>query len=149
MINPYLQMYGLGTSQQQAEQAMANPQWTAFNQYLANLQGLGGMTNPAAAAQAMQNYQSPQQQTIGNLLAFGSMASGFAKGPATGSDIRAKKDIEPAGLGTGLYRWRYKWEGEDTPRHLGPMAQDVQKAAPSAVSTLNGMLAIPSALVER
>jgi hypothetical protein len=24
------------------------------------------------------------------------------------SDVRAKKDVEPAGLGTGLYRWRYK-----------------------------------------
>jgi hypothetical protein len=148
MINPYLQMYGLGQSQQQAEQAMANPQWTAFNQYLANLQGLGGMTNPAAAAQAMQNYQSPQQQTIGNLLAFGSMASGAMRGPTT-SDIRAKKDVEPAGLGTGLYRWRYKWEGEDTPRHIGPMAQSVAEVAPSAVTTLNGLLAIPSALVER
>jgi hypothetical protein len=149
MINPYLQMYGLGQSQQQAEQAMANPQWTAFNQYLQNLQGLGGMTNPAAAAQAMQGYQSGTQQGIGNLLAFGGLgAQMFGRGPTT-SDIRAKKDVEPAGLGTGLYRWRYKWEGEDTPRHLGPMAQSVAEVAPSAVTTLNGLLAIPSALVER
>jgi hypothetical protein len=29
------------------------------------------------------------------------------------------------------------------------MAQDVAEVAPSAVTTLNGLLAIPSALVER
>jgi hypothetical protein len=41
MINPYLQMYGLGTQQQQAEQAMANPQWTAFNQYMQTCRASG------------------------------------------------------------------------------------------------------------
>ena len=143
-INPYLQLYGLGQQQQQALQNQANPQYNALNQYIAQLQSLGGMTNPAAAAQAMQGYQSGTQQTVGNLLALGGTAAKFS-----GSDVRMKKDIEPAGVGSGLYRWRYKDEPSSRPRHLGPMAQDVQKVAPSAVATLEGMLAIPTALVER
>jgi hypothetical protein len=65
------------------------------------------------------------------------------------SDERLKKDIEPAGLGTGFIAGATRMSRRDTPRHLGPMAQDVAEVAPSAVTTLNGLLAIPSALVER
>jgi hypothetical protein len=144
MINPYLQMYGMGQQQQQAEQGMANPQWTAFNQYLSNLQGLGGMTNPAAAAQAMQGYQSGTQQGIGNLL---SRSAGSP--PRRSRTSASRRTSSPRAWARGLYRWRYKDEPASSPRHLGPMAQDVQKVAPSAVSTLAGLLAIPSALVER
>ena len=89
-INPYLQMYGLGQQQQQALQGAANPQYNALNQYIAQLQGLGGMTNPAAAAQAMQGYQSGGQQMIGNVLQGAGTAAGVA-GLFMMSDERLKR----------------------------------------------------------
>lgn len=50
------------------------------------------------------------------------------------SDERAKEDVEEIGRmadGTPLFRWRYKGDSEI---HVGPMAQDVEKRHPDAVS---------------
>jgi hypothetical protein len=89
----------------------------------------------------MQGYQSGGQQMFGNMLALGGLGSMMF------SDARLKEDVEPVGVGTGLYRWRY--EGEPGSRHLGPMAQDVAEVAPSMVQVLDGMLTIPAVLAER
>jgi hypothetical protein len=151
-LGAYGSAMGLGQQQQQSEQAIANPQWQALNQYIQQLQGVGSLANPAAGAQAMQGYQSGGQQMFGNAMGVAGLAAKTAPYwmPAMmASDRRVKKDVEPAGLGSGLYRWRYLWEGEDRPRHLGPMAQDVAAVAPSAVERLDGLLAIPAQLVER
>jgi hypothetical protein len=144
MINPYLQMYGLGQQQQQAEQAMANPQWTAFNQYL---------QQPAGA----RRHDQPGRRRPGDAGLPERHAAGHRQSASVGglppavwaSDERLKKDIEPAGLGTGFIAGATRMSRRARRATWGPMAQDVQKVAPSAVTTLNGLLAIPSALVER
>jgi hypothetical protein len=54
------------------------------------------------------------------------------------SDRRAKTDIEKVGkLDNGLkvYAYRYKDGG---PRHIGVMAQEVEKRKPDAVKTVSG-----------
>ena len=54
------------------------------------------------------------------------------------SDRRAKKDIVKVGKvdDLNLYRYRYKGEDKSTPKHLGVMAQEVEKVKPEAV--ING-----------
>jgi hypothetical protein len=141
VTSPLATMYGIGQQQQQGQERLNNSDWAGMQQYLNMLGQIGGTTNPGAGAQAMQGYQSQGQQTFGNMLALA------GTGAMIFSDERLKEDIEPVGVGSGLYRWRYK--GEEGSRHLGPMAQDVAEVAPSMVQVLNGMLAIPAALVER
>ena len=57
------------------------------------------------------------------------------------SDKRLKKDIEPAGQGPAgipVYKYRFKGALADSPKQQGPMAQDVQKVVPQAVSQIPG-----------
>ena len=99
-------------------------------------------------------YNTQQQasnQLIGGLLGFG---AGVIK-----SDRRSKENIEPMGsvlavagdeprMGSvfgdndkdelPIYRYSYKDDPTGT-RHIGPMAQDVQKIDPKAVKTIGGV----------
>jgi hypothetical protein len=56
---------------------------------------------------------------------------------ASASDKRLKKDIKQVGkdgvLGLKTYEYRYKGEDKDAPKHVGFMAQEVQKVLPQAV----------------
>ena len=57
------------------------------------------------------------------------------------SDKRLKKDIEPAGQGPAgipVYKYRFKGALAGSPKQQGPMAQDVQKVVPQAVSQIPG-----------
>ena len=53
------------------------------------------------------------------------------------SDKTLKKDITPAGAGPAgipVFKYRFKGQPSSAPKIAGPMAQDVQKVAPQAVS---------------
>lgn len=83
-------------------------------------------------AQQMQNYgikNSNYQQAMGGLFDLASAAT------TKYSDVRLKKDIEPAGQvdGHNIYQYRYKDEDESTPKHTGVMAQEVERTRPDAV----------------
>jgi hypothetical protein len=95
-------------------------------------------------AQQQQNYQTAQSgwnATMGGLMGLG---AGIIK-----SDERAKQNIVPMGTvfaatDTGkrkqlpIYEWEYK-PGEGEPgRHVGPMAQGVEKIDKRAVKTIDG-----------
>ena len=57
------------------------------------------------------------------------------------SDKRLKKDIEPVGQGPAgipVYKYRFKGALAGSPKQQGPMAQDVQKVVPQAVSQIPG-----------
>lgn len=76
------------------------------------------------------NTQVGQRQgLIGGLLGFGGQLASL-------SDKRAKKDIKKVGnlKGHGLYEYGYKGKHDDGKRHIGVMAQDVEKKRPDAVS---------------
>ena len=102
---------------------------------------IGGLINQNFAQQ-QQNYQtatSSWNATMGGLLGLGA--------GAIRSDERSKEYIIPMGtvFAAGedgkrkplpISEWSYK--GEDT-RHVGPMAQDVEKIDKSAVTTRDGV----------
>lgn len=81
-----------------------------------------GAVNATNAANALTN------NTFSSLL----NAGGNAGSAAIMSDERVKKDIEPTGI--ELHEYRYKWEPEDGPKHVGVIAQDVEKKFPGDVT---------------
>ena len=58
------------------------------------------------------------------------------------SDKKAKKDINKVGThvpsGLPVYSYRFKGQKPNTPKTVGPMAQDVQKDYPGAVANVGG-----------
>lgn len=77
-------------------------------------------------------YQTKQAQSgglIGGLLGFGGQLASL-------SDKRAKKDVKKVGelKGHGLYEYSYRGKHDDGKRHIGVMAQDVEKKRPDVVS---------------
>jgi hypothetical protein len=106
---------------------------------------IGGLINQNFAQQ-QQNYQTANanwQSTIGGLLGLG----GKLGGAALMSDERVKENIVPMGtvFAAGsdgkrkqlpISEWSYKGEAA---RHVGPMAQDVEKVDKSAVTTRDGV----------
>jgi hypothetical protein len=107
-------------------------------------------------AQQMGNYQQQSQNTnqlIGGLFGFG--------GNLLKSDRRAKKDIhkigsvmaatpqpvaEPDKKELPIYEYSYKGD-QTNQRHVGPMAQDVEKIDPQAVRSIGGVKHIAPANV--
>lgn len=81
------------------------------------------------------NQQMAQRQgLLGGLLGLGSSA-------IMASDRRAKKDIKKRGRidGTNIYEFRYRGEDGDAPKHIGVMAQEVEKTRPEAVTEIGGV----------
>ena len=108
----------------------------------------GGNASPASATStpdimsAFQNAYNGQlnnynAQTQSNNAMMGDAAGLGAAALMAFSDRRAKKDIRRVGetpeMDLPVYRFRYKWEDEDAPKHTGVMAQDVEEVDPSAV----------------
>jgi len=107
---------------------------------------IGGLINQNFAQQS-QNYQAANQNwqsTMGGILGLGG-SLGAAKIMA--SDERVKENIVPMAtvFAAGedgkrkrlpISEWSYKGDPE---RHVGPMAQDVEKIDKSAVKTIDGV----------
>ncbi|HLO93237.1 MAG TPA: hypothetical protein VK195_02880 [Burkholderiaceae bacterium] len=93
---------------------------------------VAGITN-SAYSQQMARAQQAQQQSAGMWGALGQIGGAALGGWM--SDKRAKKDVSGAGRdpesGLPVKNWTYKG---DTARHQTPMAQDVEKKYPQAVS---------------
>lgn len=91
-----------------------------------------------------QNYQNKmnaynaanaqRQGILGGLFGLGSAA-------IMASDKRVKKDIKPVGrlMGQNLYEYRYKGARDDGRKHVGVMAQEVEKKRPDAVVERRGV----------
>ena len=82
---------------------------------------------------AWQSQANSRNNMLGGLLGFG----GALAGPLIGlSDERSKTDIKKVGKlkGHTLYEYKYKKSvGGDDARHIGVMAQNVEKSRPDAV----------------
>ena len=72
---------------------------------------------------------------------LGGIASSIIGGLFGLSDERTKKNIKKVGEieGQNLYRFNYKDEPDSTPKHIGLMAQEVEKTRPDAVKSLFGI----------
>lgn len=79
---------------------------------------------------AWQQQQASSNSLMGGLMGLGGKLISL-------SDERAKKDKKKVGSvnGMGLYEFRYKGEGKGSAKHVGLMAQEVEKKKPSAVTT--------------
>ena len=126
---------------------MQNPNWLNTPSSQIQTTDIGGLINQNFAQQS-QNYQSANQNwqsTMGGLLGLG----GKLGAAAIMSDERVKKDIVPMGTVFAatpegerkelpISEWAYKDDPAST-RHIGPMAQDVERIDPKAVKTVKGI----------
>lgn len=84
----------------------------------------------------MQQYNSKVGQQNAMMGGLFGLAGTLGKAAFMFSDRRLKKDIEDTGRdvnGFNVYRYRYKGESSDQPKHTGVMAQEVEKKMPHAV----------------
>jgi endosialidase-like protein len=104
---------------------------------------IGSQNFNAAQALQQQAYQNQaqmqntnQNQLFGGLFGLGSSVLGAF------SDERDKTDLKRLGkdkaTGLPIYAYRYKDDPKTYPKAVGPMAQDVEKIAPSMVSEIGG-----------
>lgn len=129
----------------QAIIAMGNSQQTqlqkildAPNSALAKLQGLTPGTVPVNTA-STGTAPNTQKSLFEQLLGAGISLGGAALLPC---DIRLKRDIQPYGLsdaGRPLFSFRYKWEDDDAPPTIGPMAQIEEANDPDSVVEVLGI----------
>lgn len=141
----------INANYQQYQQALGYPY-----QQLGVLQSALGMTpygtsNTGSSTSQTQTSANPLEVALGGLTSLGSLfsapaggtsgASGIASLLSSLSDRRMKTDIEKVGdhpAGVGIYAYRYKGDPKTYPKVVGPMAEDVSKIAPHAVSTIPG-----------
>lgn len=126
---------GAGTVQQQTQQAADTANYGQYaqaqaypyqqTQWLAGVDtGVGSQLGGSSSGQTT----GPAPNQTAQYLGVGIAGAGLL------SDRRAKEGIEHVGKmndGTPIYRFRYKGSPE---WHVGPMAQDVEKSNPDAVS---------------
>jgi len=124
---------------------VSNPSLTNTGNNQIATTDIGGLINQNFAQQS-QNYQSANQNwqsTMGGLLGLG----GKLGAAAIMSDERVKENIVPMGsvFAAGedgqrkklpISEWSYKG---DPARHVGPMAQDVEKIDKRAVTEIGGI----------
>jgi hypothetical protein len=122
-----------------------NPALTSTGNTQIPTTDIGGLINQNFAQQS-QNYQSANQNwqsTMGGLLGLG----GKLGAAAIMSDERVKENIVPMGAVFSadengerkklpISEWSYKG---DPARHVGPMAQDVEKINKRAVTEIGGV----------
>jgi Chaperone of endosialidase len=113
----------------------------------------GSQALTAAEQIQTQQYQTQQQaqsQLMGGLFGLGgSLLSG---GLGALSDRRDKTDIKPLGKDPvtklPMYAYRYKDDPKSSPKVVGPMAQDVEKAAPGSTAEIGGHMVIKPEAVQ-
>lgn len=145
----FTELMTAGAAEQQQQQNVINANMAKFAQaqgypaqQLGVLESALGMT---PYGQATQGQQVTQTQTSANPLGMvgqglGALGSMFSMMPI-GSDRRLKTDIAKVGrhpAGVNMYAYRYKGDPKSYPKVVGPMAEDVAKIAPHAVSTIPG-----------
>jgi hypothetical protein len=155
----FLELSTAGAQQQQQAQNQIGAQMNQFNQanaypqqQLGILESALGMTPYGSTTMGSSTGQTQTQTTpslgadiFGGLQSLGGMfgAGGpFGQGGFfnTGSDRNLKTDIQSIGThpptGLPMYSYRYKGDPKSFPKVTGPMAEDVMKVAPHAVTTL-------------
>jgi hypothetical protein len=158
----FLELSTAGAQQQQQAQNQIDAQKAQFaqaqaypGQQLGMLESALGMT-PYGSTSIGSSTTQQQQQTnpslssdiFGGLQALGGAfgsggpfgAGGALAGLLGGSDRQLKTDISKIGVhpptGLPMYSYRYKGDPKSYPKVSGPMAEDVMKVAPHAVTTV-------------
>ena len=143
----YNMLQSAGAGQSMQAQNEINAQMAKFSQafnypqqQLGTLLSALGMTphDTSTASQSTQQTTTPTDWA--SIISKGASAASDIYGMMP-SDKRLKKDIEPVGQGPAgvpVYKYRFKGALAGSPKQQGPMAQDVQKVVPQAVSQIPG-----------
>jgi hypothetical protein len=132
-------LLGTGGMQQQFAQEGINVPFTAMRNLASIVPSQYGTSGTSSSSQPI--YGPSTFQTAASLAPLGIAGLG-----AIFSDKTMKKDKVPLGKNpkTGLedYSWRYKGAPAGSPKHVGPMAQSVEKKYPGSTERIGGKLAI-------
>ena len=136
-----------GASESMQAQNEINAQMAKFNQafnypqqQLGTLEASLGMTPHDTSTSSQNTSQTTTPTDWASIISKGASAASDIYGMMP-SDKTLKKDITPAGEGPAgipVYKYRFKGALAGSPKQQGPMAQDVQKVAPQAVSQIPG-----------
>lgn len=117
-----------------------NPQFSSQGYQGANPADIAGNIN-----QGYQNQVNAYNQSVANrnnsISTAGSLLGNAAQAYYLFSDIRLKSNIAPVGHVNGHAIYEYSYKGSNK-KHVGVMAQDVEKYAPDAVVSLAGYKAV-------
>ncbi len=138
-----------GTQQMANAQDQINAQMQKFNQawayptqQMGALQSALGMTPYGQSTTGTSDTQTQTSTDWGALAAsgmgmLGNLFSGSGTKLLGTSDRRLKKNLQKIGVHkptkTPIYAFNWKGEPPRSPKHLGPMAQDLQKTIPGSV----------------
>jgi hypothetical protein len=144
-----------GAEQTSQAQNQINAQMAKFQQawqypqvQLGLLQSALGQTPYPTA----QTSQGTQQQTTptdwASLILNGAQAgANIGKMFGLGSDVKIKKNIASMGsdpaTGVPIKSFRFKGESPSAPKTVGPLAQDIEKAAPGSTVKVGGIMTVP------
>lgn len=142
-------LIAIGNAQQQLLQNAINVPAGAVQQYGAIVPGQYASTTNGTST-APNTAPGIGQQLLGGALTLGGSFLGGPGGAVAGKalgglftcDARLKKDIAPHGVsvtGRPLFAFRYKWEPDDAPLTIGPMAQIEEAHDPDSVVELLGI----------
>jgi len=149
-------LLGAGSQEQKQRQAELDAKKSRFyekrdyplEQLNMRLSALG--MSPYGKTENMEKTSTSEKQGMdfgtifGGLMQFLPMMMGI-------SDKRAKTDIKRVGkaktTGLPLYSYRYKGQRKDTPKVIGPMAQDVEKKYPGVVREVGGLKTVPMGIL--
>lgn len=142
-------LIAIGNAQQQLLQNAINVPAGALQQYGGIVPGQYASTTSGTST-APNTAPGLGQQLLGGALTLGGSFLGGPGGAVAGKalgglftcDARLKRDIEPYGVsdaGRPLFSFRYKWEADDAPLTIGPMAQIEEENDPDSVVELLGI----------
>ncbi len=140
-----------GASQSMQAQSEINANMAKFNearaypqQQLATLLSALGMTPHDTSTTGSETTQTTTPTDWAGILENG-LKTGASLWSA--SDEKVKKNITPMGAdpitGIPIKSFRYKGQPASAPKILGPLAQDVEKAAPGSTVKIGGVMALP------
>ena len=153
----YAMLTSSGAQQQQQAQNQINSQiakfaqaWGYPQQQLGTLLSALGMTPHDTTTSGSSNSTTTTSTSpnYANLALQGMQTLGGLFGA---SDERVKKDIKSLGTdpttGMPIKSFRYKGAAPGTPKVVGPLAQDLEKAAPGSTTMIGGVLAAPKSVL--
>jgi hypothetical protein len=143
----YNMLQSAGAGQRMQAQNQINAQMAKFvkafkypQQQLGTLLSALGMTPHDTSTSGQTTQQTTTPTDWASIISKGASAASDIYGMMP-SDESLKKDITPAGKGPAgipIYKYRFKGALAGSPKMQGPMAQDVQKVVPQAVSQIPG-----------
>ena len=149
----YAMLTSAGAQQQQQAQLGINSQiakfaqaWGYPQQQLGTLEGALGMTPHDTATSGTSTSQTTTESSP-NFMQLAQAGLQTAGNLWSASDEKVKKNIKSLGVdpmtGVPIKSFNYKGEIPGTPKTIGPLAQDVEKALPGSTATIAGVRAVP------